>query len=396
MIQNNELDKCCGCGVCKIVCPQKCIMFYEDILGNRIARVDTSFCINCGACEKVCPTRNNTNEYGIGLKAYAAYSINNSVRNRGSSGGLFETFASMIIANNGCVFASKFDNNLKLKMFEANSNEEVAELTKSKYLLSDSYSIFPNIKRKIIEGKMVLVCSTPCQISALKKYLGNYSNYDNLYLIDFFCHGVPSQSFFDRCMKYTEKKKNIKIINFEFRTKKKNGSTPHYFTLTYNKKNKIRKKTSMYFENPFYSAFQKYIILRDSCYNCKFGFGNHESDIVIGDFHNIESYIKGINRFDGVSTLIINSKKGFEMLKKVEDYLKLYEVDAKKLYNENQIFSGSTPKPDNRDAFLNDIKLYDFDNVIEKWFVKRFDFKKNIYYRSPKIIRRIVKKVMKV
>ena len=39
---------------------------------------------------------------------------------------------------------------------------------------------------------------------ALKNLLGK--DYSNLITIDFFCHGVPSQAFFDKAIEYDGKK----------------------------------------------------------------------------------------------------------------------------------------------------------------------------------------------
>ena len=35
----------------------------------------------------------------------------------------------------------------------------------------------------------------------------------------------------------------------------------------------------------------------DRCEHCPYGFGNHKADITVGDFHNINRYVKEINRF---------------------------------------------------------------------------------------------------
>lgn len=52
MIEITQKDKCCGCEVCKNVCPQKCIYMKEDEEGFRYPVIDKEKCTNCHLCEK--------------------------------------------------------------------------------------------------------------------------------------------------------------------------------------------------------------------------------------------------------------------------------------------------------------------------------------------------------
>jgi len=393
MIRTDNKALCSGCGACALVCPKKCITYEKDALGCLYAKVDEKNCINCRACQKVCPIQQTFDTQNIGLVAYAAYAKDGAIRYRGSSGAIFETISKWILKQNGSVFACGFDDNLKLRMVEAASIDEVKKLTKSKYLQSDAAYIFPTIRKRVNQGKAVLVCSTPCQISALRKFLGNLGNADNLYLMDFFCHGVPSQGLFDRCKDYVEKREGIEIIFYEFRSKRKNGATPHYYTMKYLKNGKEKQKTNLYLKDPFYLGFQKYITLRDSCYHCPFGSGNHTADITVGDFHDIDRYIKGINRFDGVSTVIVNTGKGKKAWENIVDSLVVHSVDLKQLYSDHQIFAGGTNTPKRREEFVRDMADLKFNQVVEKWFNSKQEWKKAIYYRFPRFIRERIKSI---
>ena len=395
MIKIVDKSKCCGCLACMNVCPQKCITYKEDKVGFIFPIVDEQKCIKCGKCHKVCPIENYKNENKYGLEAYVAFSKEEDIRKNGSSGGMFETFAQQIIKENGVVFSSKFDENLKLRCFKAENKSEVKQLCKSKYLQSYVAGEFDNIKAELKNGKDVLFCGTPCQVSALKNYLVKV-NTDKLILVDFFCHGVPSQNLFDRCLEYLENKKKIKIQKFEFRTKIKNGVTPHYYTYVYkNKKGQIKQQIGLYLKNPFYLGFQKYITLRDSCYDCFFGKGNHKSDITIGDFHEIDKYIKGINRFDGVSTVILNTEKGINLWNKVKGQLELYSISLEKLLNDKVIYSEGTKSTKERDEFIRDIETKNFEEVVKKWFNTKKEWKKVLYYKLPNKFKKIIKNYYK-
>ena len=396
MIKIDDKSQCSGCGTCVIVCPKNCIQFSEDEIGAKYPVVDVESCINCGKCEAVCPIQNSLHNRDIGKAVYAAYSNESNIRFRGSSGGMFETFATKIIEDDGSVFASKFDDYLKLKCVEATTIEEIRCLTKSKYLQSDCASIFPLIKQRIIEGRQVLFCATPCQVSALEKYLGDLANYENVFLLDFFCHGISSQSFFDKCIEYIEERNNIKILEYQFRVKLPRGATPHYYSIKYRKNGVEKKKTALYTKDPYYLGFQKYITLRNSCYHCPFGTGNHCGDITIGDFHDIERYITGINRFDGVSTVIINSEKGQQLWNRITAQLTSYEFNLEKLYKDEIVFAGGTIEPKGREEFLKDIKSMDFSSIVDKWLNSKKEWKKELYYSLPTFVRRYIKRIARI
>lgn len=388
----NEKD-CCGCGACASVCPKRCIKMEKATLGCVIPKVELNDCINCGACEKVCPIKTDSllnSEFN--QTAFAAYAKDNEIRKNGSSGGMFQIFANKVFSLGGIVYGAAFDDLLNLKCTSAQNSDELQHLLKSKYLQSDMGGQFAEIKNVLDAGRQVLYVSTPCQVAALKCFLKK--EYDNLITVDFFCHGVPSQAFFNECIEYDEKNKyNGKVIKYTFREKKKNGSTPHYYSCDYITKNKrVAHRSGYYFESTFYAAFQKYICLRESCYNCKFYGRERNSDITIGDFHEIDKYLKGINRFDGVSTVVINSNKGKKLFELCADNIIAYSVSLERLINDKVCFSACTAKPAERDEFILEYSQHGVDGIYKKYLQPRFYIKNKIYYGLPKFIRNILKK----
>ncbi len=61
-----DQDKCCGCGICAIVCPHRVFQSKEE--GVKINNRDR--CMECGACAQNCPTQALTVRAGVGC-AYA-------------------------------------------------------------------------------------------------------------------------------------------------------------------------------------------------------------------------------------------------------------------------------------------------------------------------------------
>ncbi|MEA4964576.1 MAG: Coenzyme F420 hydrogenase/dehydrogenase, beta subunit C-terminal domain [Oscillospiraceae bacterium] len=384
-------NQCCGCSACSVVCPQHCIEMQEGTLGHLFPHIEVGQCVSCGLCDKVCPMKTEIKETDYNQKAYAAYATDKEVRFRGSSGGMFEIFSRVLLKQRFLIYGAAFTKELNLKCVQANSEETLGPLMKSKYLQSDMHEKFDEIQSLLLAGKNVMFTSTPCQIVALKNYLRK--PYPNLITVDFFCHGVPSQRFFHECLTYDETRRGIKIDSFMFRVKKANGSTPHYCSIGYTKNNIHHTKSSYYFDTTFYACFQKYICLRESCYNCRFSSQNRISDITIGDFHDIDRYVSGINRFDGVSTVIINSHVGEKLWNSCMDSLNVYPARLDHLVRDGVCFSGGTKRPKSRDDFVDTYNCLGVQGVADKYVKSTQYIKDRIYYSLPKTIRKAVKSI---
>ena len=391
MINIIDESQCCGCGACSIVCPKQCIQMIPGTLGHLFPKVKEDICIACGKCEQVCPMKQQKRKQSFRQTAYAAYAKEPEIRFAGSSGGMFGTFSLQLLKDNYSVYGAAFDSNLQLKCMEATEQSGLAILLKSKYLQSDLTNQYRKIKSNLENGKKILFVSTPCQVAALKSYLGK--EYENLLTIDFFCHGVPSQQFFDQCIKIDSERLGGNIKKYQFRAKKRwGGVTPHYFLAEIELNGRCKKITKIYYKSSFYAIFQKYINFRESCYKCQFANADRLSDITIGDFHEIDRYIKGINRFDGISTVIINSVKGEKLWKRCSKQIVQYPVDLSMLISDGICFNGGTKKPKNREEFIRDYNSKSFKELIEKYAGVRKYWKQGIYYSMPKFLRKQFKK----
>jgi len=324
-------------------------------------------------------------------KVYAAYAKTKSVRFQGSSGGLFGVLAKYAISQGYTVFGAGFDENLRLQCIPAESEADLEKLMKSKYLQSNLVPMYRRIRTDLQQGRKIMFVSSPCQVAALKQYLGR--EYDNLLTVDFLCHGVPSQLFFDQCREYEEKKYKVKTLDYMFRAKKPNGSTPHYFTVTVEKKGRVRKITAPYFRSTFYGFFQRYISLRESCYDCVFSEQKRVSDITIGDFHTIERYVQNINRMDGVSTVVINTEKGKSYFEYIKDEIWYQEFALEKLIKDGVLFAEKTKRPQGRDAFIKSYETLPFDLFVKQNTPWKKYLIYSVYYHLPKCVRRIVKRL---
>ena len=69
--------------------------------------------------------------------------------------------------------------------------------------------------------------------------------------------------------------------------------------------------------------------MRPSCFNCQYRTEERHSDLVIGDFWNIDKVKEGLDTYNGVSVLITTTKKG-ENFFNSNPYLEAIPVDGKK------------------------------------------------------------------
>lgn len=56
-MENNIIanaEKCCGCGICAIICPKKAIEMCPDDMGFLYPQINTEKCVNCGLCIRKC------------------------------------------------------------------------------------------------------------------------------------------------------------------------------------------------------------------------------------------------------------------------------------------------------------------------------------------------------
>ena len=95
---------------------------------------------------------------------------------------------------------------------ECHSSDEVTldELQRSKYVQSHVGLAFRKIKKDLAGGRKVLFCGTPCQAAGLRAFLRR--DYENLFLADFVCHGVPSVDLWRKHLDYLGIKNVSEIV----------------------------------------------------------------------------------------------------------------------------------------------------------------------------------------
>lgn len=384
-------QECTGCRLCGDCCPKQSVSFHEDHENFFYPLVDASTCINCGLCAKVCPVL-HTEKNDKGEHSYAVYANETEKRDAGSSGGFFGLLAEQILDEGGHVWGAAFDDTLKLVHRKADNHKELIPLLKSKYIQSDLTGVYAQIKKDIREGVKTLFCGTPCQVNALKNYVGR--NSENLFTVDFVCHGVPNQRLFDMSIRWYEAKHKVKVDWFQFRYKGEGVKHPQAFALRHKGEEKVR--VGLHYQFPYYFGFQKYMTLRPSCYHCKWACSERPGDITLGDYWGIEKYIPQLNAKDGVSMILCNTDVGSELLNVLtkENKITVHTLSLKNAVECNGCLQGASPMKAERALFFQHLQEWDFDKVVKVHLTPKKKWIFDLFYGIPKPIRDVVRKVM--
>lgn len=311
-------ENCCGCAACSNICPKQAITMEGDNKGFLYPLVHKERCVDCSLCVKVCAFNRKTELQNKEQHAYAVKNKNDTVRQNSRSGGVFTAITDQYLENNGIVYGVALDENFEAFHARATQSEERDLFRGSKYIQSKVGTAYQEVKEDLINGKSVVFSGTPCQVNALKSYLGKV-NCENLLLVDIVCHGVPSVKIWRDYLKYYEKKENGKVVQVDFRNKKKFGWAASKETIWINEKS--------YDNDLFINLFNSGVIEREACFNCPYKNLERPGDITIGDFWGIEKVIKDFNDNKGVSLVICNTSKGQKCFKNIENKLKSIEVD---------------------------------------------------------------------
>lgn len=369
MIDIKHKVDCCGCNACEDICPKDAITFKTDIDGVWYPKVDINKCIECHLCEKVCPIINPDGLNKFNSKNPTTWVLQHKdikERFNSTSGCLYPEIARYFLTHNGYVAGHIFNDDYSVRGYVSNDLKDLELLRNSKYLQSDMRGIYKCIKKLLKEGNQVLFSGCPCQVGALKSYLK--IDYPNLLTVDFTCMGIDSPKAFRKYIMSLENKYRSKVVYFKSKSKETG-----WRDLT-NKFIFANGKT--YFgtikRDPNLIATFLNILVRPSCYNCKFKGFPRIADITIGDFWRKQSKeFDDIDDNTGTSYYIANNKKGQSLFEKIKDDFRYKKVNLELLFEGNpRMMTSLAPPSFNRDKFYQELETRDFSELVEDYYYR--------------------------
>lgn len=353
-------NDCTGCMACYNACPKQAIRIEKDHEGFLMPCVDKTQCIGCKLCEKSCPIVSPVVEQGEKTpKVYAAW--HQEDRRKSSSGAAFSAFARKTLENGGVVYGAAFDEKLHLRHIEVADIKGLEALRGSKYLQSEIGDIYRKVKVRLVEGRNVLFCGTPCQVAGLRAYLRK--PYAHLLTIDLACHGVPSEAVFHSYLKKLENRlgfaeKGLHIKNYEFRRRDGWGLAPSISTMSSFTSPHLYNSLQLLYgvDALFMEAFNESALFRMSCYSCPFAKFPRIGDITLADFWGIGRHGAAFrhNTSKGVSLILVNSDQGIKAVASLDEqtFLEERSMDEALVENHN-LYTPSVIHP-KRDAIIAD------------------------------------------
>lgn len=378
-LKYKKSEDCYGCRACEQICPFNAIYMTTNEEGFLYPEIDYSKCKNCNLCKKVCPHDSMFLEKKQPLKCYAGKYNNEYSLEKSSSGGIFSALADYFLENNGYVVGCIFDNNFSAIHVVTNEKHVVEKMRGSKYVQSDTKNTYLEVKHLLETKKYVLFVGTPCQVDGLKNFLSH--DYETLLTVDLFCHGVPSPKLFSYFLNAFKNKKG-NITSISFRDKERYGWCSKGSIKYQNKTKSISP-----YNNTYYNLYYiKNNINRKCCYECKYASTSRIGDISIGDFWGIDMAIPNFDYKKGVSAILLNSEKGINYFKIIQNRMTIMEtnLDSITKYNKNLISPSKMP----------DSRNYIYKNIYEQGYEKTVKKECNLKYISP-FIRKITPKFLK-
>lgn len=364
-------DNCSGCGACVDICSKNAINMVVDSYGFEYPKIDSTRCVQCCLCQNCCPEKES--EQQIPVKQFAAINRNAKQRSFSSSGGIFPAIAETLIMQGWHVFgATLLQGEFTVKHIEITSLDDLEKIQGSKYVKSDLTGIFKQIKKLLNLGEKVIFVGTPCQVSALKKYVKR--EYYTLLLIDLVCHGTPSSIWWKESLKLLGIQHNAVVKDVKFRDNEQPDKA-HYGKITFSNGLEIPYSRA---NSSFYDLFLNSSILRESCFSCQFASVHRPGDITLGDFWNFGKEYDidllaekdKVDLHHGISCVLVNNAKGMSMIESIGLGIWLKEVELRSIVDNNDQLQHPTSKGKNREVVLLLYKHFGYTAIDKYWLIK--------------------------
>lgn len=321
----SNYDYCYGCGVCASACPKKTITMKISEDGFYVPKVEESNCTECGICLDVCAFNHEktVQDEDFTIKCSAVWSKDSVIRQTCTSGGVGFEIGRYLISKGYKAIVCRYNPETKrAEHYVAETEEQLKASIGSKYIQSDSFRSFSHIKK----GEKYFITGSPCQIDSIRRWVRKRKMEDDVLLLDFFCHGVPSMLMWDRYTQEVEERIG-KFGDIVWRDKETGWHDSWVM--------KVSERYASWFSKGdlFYKMFLGDRCLGSQCYHdCKYKYDKSAADIRIGDLWG-RKYAKDEK---GVNGVVCFTLKGVELLKEMHAVLHI-EPSTIEIVGESQM-----------------------------------------------------------
>lgn len=277
------------------------------------------------------------------FQSYACYAKEEAIQMRGSSGGIYYLLAYEFISKGGIVYAACYDG-VDVRHYRIDKLDDIRKSCGSKYVPSDIQDVYKSIKFDLTQEIAVMFVGTPCQCAAIKRF---FRGQDNLFCVDFVCHGMPSAKVWHTYLKTVEKE-NLPLIEINMRDKV-TGWENYSVTFSFLDGSKI---VQPHLENPYIKGMLNDLYLRPSCYCCAFKGVDRETDITLGDMWGAEQICSDLMNNQGISLVMLHSLEGQRLFDSIYSKIKIQKVSIDECILQNRCITESVHRTSKRDAFF--------------------------------------------
>jgi acetyltransferase-like isoleucine patch superfamily enzyme len=264
----------------------------------------------------------------------------------------------------GYVGGAVYNDDFSVSHFISNDKKDLVRLRSSKYQQSSLTGFFSRVQEILKAGEKVLVCGCPCQMAALRRFLGKH--YENLLITDFVCRGNTSPLVSKKHIESLEKEYGSKIGWQKAKNKElgwRNLTAKYRFADGQNVY--ITKDENLFTRGYLHTN----VFCRPSCYECRFKGFPRIADITLADFWGIEKVDKSMDDDLGTSLVLINSEKGRLNFDAIQSKIKSISVPFESILPGNPALTTSLGSPKvNREAFFRDLQDNDFITIANRYF----------------------------
>jgi len=349
MIEVCKKQECVGCGACLSACNRNAITMQPDSLGFLYPIIDQDKCVDCGLCTKSC-FNNHKPVYNEPMQTCIGYASDINEQISSTSGGIASVLMRTVLSKGGIVYGCTGENARDVKHIRIERLDEIVKLKGSKYVQSYMGSTYKTVVNDLKADRTVLFIGTPCQVAGLKAYLKG-KVFENLFTIDFVCHGVPSQQILnDAIDAELSSYGDLRLVN---RVKGEGKESKYSLRLLEGEKVVY---DDVYPSKGYITGFLCGLYYRENCYQCKFSKRERVSDITLGDFWDRQNIVHGLtNKKNGLSMIMVNTESGKNLLAISKDSFKSIAWSYDDFLIRNGQLKHPVKRHSNRDLFE---KLY--------------------------------------